>query len=500
MNNFKCVIEVHKSEFLDNLFYHVGVVESPKKVAWGSRTKYESGLFPTVSLNDNNVVVEMHQTKEGSLVYAFGELDISNRVIQFGAWIKLIERGTTPRIALGINAVVEVHQENGNQLCYTLGVLQASSKTIQWGNFNLFDRGSNPCITVGGQDYLNIIITHQMKDSLFCNVGRISLANMNVKWNGITLYAKGRLPQVANNCKNFVLSVHKSPDNSDLNYDLAYSLPCIVESVQGVGVSSDPNKNYRSSMEDEHIVIDQFNSYDSLYVGVYDGFDFSILFFFFLKKIQSLYFFKKSHGGRQAVELVRDHLHNFVLKAIEKYGLPDQHNEVNKMWNEAFAETDKLVIQYSALEEREDKSGSTAAVALIWSINGERYLETANIGDARTVLIRGGKAVRLSYDHKANDPAEKQRMEAGGAVVLMDKVCAILSVSRAFGDSEFKKWVICEPYTMSTKLTVEDTHLIVACDGLWDVVDDQVKKKDENCELFCVTFHSFPNRKLQILS
>lgn len=42
----------------------------------------------------------------------------------------------------------------------------------------------------------------------------------------------------------------------------------------------------------------------------------------------------------------------------------------------------------------------------------------------------------------------------------------ILSVTRAFGDSELKEWVINEPYQTVTKLSETDDFLILACDGV----------------------------------
>jgi protein phosphatase PTC1 len=74
--------------------------------------------------------------------------------------------------------------------------------------------------------------------------------------------------------------------------------------------------------------------------------------------------------------------------------------------------------------------------------------------------------VRLSYDHKASSPTEAERIKADGGWVVMNKVAGILSVSRAFGNEELKQWVLADPYISETELTPEDTHLIIACDGV----------------------------------
>jgi len=58
-------------------------------------------------------------------------------------------------------------------------------------------------------------------------------------------------------------------------------------------------------------------------------------------------------------------------------------------------------------------------------------------------------------------------------MILQDKVGGTLAVSRAFGDHELKQWVKAEPYVKATPLLPEDTHLILACDGVWDVMSDQ---------------------------
>ncbi|KAI0793210.1 phosphatase 2C-like domain-containing protein [Abortiporus biennis] len=106
-----------------------------------------------------------------------------------------------------------------------------------------------------------------------------------------------------------------------------------------------------------------------------------------------------------------------------------------------------------------------------------RVLYCANAGDARGVLCRGGKAVRLTYDHKGSDKQEAKRIMDAGGFVMSGRVNGVLAVTRSLGDSSMKEFVVGAPYTTETELTEEDEFLILACDGLWDVVDDQAAVK-----------------------
>ncbi|GAA5969027.1 hypothetical protein JCM3765_005270 [Sporobolomyces pararoseus] len=103
----------------------------------------------------------------------------------------------------------------------------------------------------------------------------------------------------------------------------------------------------------------------------------------------------------------------------------------------------------------------------------KRTLYTANAGDARAVLSRNGQAVRLSHDHKASDAKEAERIDQAGGFIMNQRVNGYLAVSRALGDSAMKQFVVGSPYTTETTLGPEDEYLIIACDGLWDVISDQ---------------------------
>jgi len=61
--------------------------------------------------------------------------------------------------------------------------------------------------------------------------------------------------------------------------------------------------------------------------------------------------------------------------------------------------------------------------------------------------------------------------------VIFNRVMGRLGVSRAFGDASLKKYVTAEPEVTSFPLTVGDDFLILACDGLWDVVDNDAVAK-----------------------
>jgi len=215
------------------------------------------------------------------------------------------------------------------------------------------------------------------------------------------------------------------------------------KSAKDIGLSFDQNPAHRKTMEDEHVMIDGFADHEDWgFFAIYDG-----------------------HGGRGVVEFVAHNLHINLLDGLK--GGTDPREALAK----AFSKTDQQIV-----DKNIQKSGSTAVVALLYTKEEEgvkqRMLCVANIGDTNAVLRRGdGDAKQLTVEHNAaKNEKEVQRIQEGGAFVVQGKVAGSLSVTRAFGDLELKKWVIPDPHIKSLKLMPTDTHLILACDGLWDVV------------------------------
>jgi len=110
-------------------------------------------------------------------------------------------------------------------------------------------------------------------------------------------------------------------------------------------------------------------------------------------------------------------------------------------------------------------------------------IHTANAGDARAVLGNQGAAMRLSHDHRVDDPNEVERINRAGGFLFKGRVLGVLAVTRSLGDHCMKEFVIAKPHYNETAIHCQNTAeqgqeeyppvLILACDGLWDVMQDQ---------------------------
>ena len=65
-------------------------------------------------------------------------------------------------------------------------------------------------------------------------------------------------------------------------------------------------------------------------------------------------------------------------------------------------------------------------------------LYCANVGDARGIMCRDGKALDLSVDHKAKRKDEQERIKSQGGYIVYGRVLGRLAISRAFGDFDCK--------------------------------------------------------------
>ncbi|GJN39234.1 hypothetical protein PR202_gb28339 [Eleusine coracana subsp. coracana] len=137
---------------------------------------------------------------------------------------------------------------------------------------------------------------------------------------------------------------------------------------------------------------------------------------------------------------------------------------------ETYTHTDSELLKGETSHNRD--AGSTASTAILV---GDR-LVVANVGDSRAVICRGGDAIAVSRDHKPDQSDERQRIEDAGGFVMWAgtwRVGGVLAVSRAFGDKLLKQYVVANPEIKEEKVDSSLEFLILASDGLWDVVTNE---------------------------
>ncbi|KAB5514137.1 hypothetical protein DKX38_028043 [Salix brachista] len=204
--------------------------------------------------------------------------------------------------------------------------------------------------------------------------------------------------------------------------------------------------------------------------------------------LQTAHFFGvyDGHGGSQVANYCRDRIHSALSEEIEfiNDGLIDGSikDGCQEQWKKAFTNCFlKVDAEVGGKGDAEpvapETVGSTAVVATICS----SHIIVANCGDSRAVLCRGKEPVALSVDHKPNREDEYARIEAAGGKVIQwngHRVFGVLAMSRSIGDRYLKPWIIPEPEVMFIPRAKEDECLILASDGLWDVMSNE-----EACDL-----------------
>lgn len=208
----------------------------------------------------------------------------------------------------------------------------------------------------------------------------------------------------------------------------------------------------RESMEDTHFLMPQMSNEKSIHIfGIFDG-----------------------HRGAAAAEFSARALPG-ILQNLGSRSSPFD------ALSEAFVETDKSFrdeldsLRKSKREiQKNCHPGCTAVVALL--IRNKLFV--ANAGDCRAILCRSGHPIALSKDHVASCPEERERVISAGESVKWQvdtwRVgAAALQVTRSIGDDDLKPAVTAEPEISEKILSSEDEYLVMASDGLWDVISNE---------------------------
>ena len=209
-----------------------------------------------------------------------------------------------------------------------------------------------------------------------------------------------------------------------------------VNTKMGIGITS--SLGYRQTQEDSILA---FCQGDASVFGVFDG-----------------------HAGaiaaHECTNYIANHFDGFNIDSTDPVELSETL-------------TGQFVVLNDWLQDQMIPDGTTAAFAFVKG----KYCYVIGIGDSRVVRVYADETKdfeQMTIDQKATDETEFRRLKESGYFVSSDgRISHKLAVARSLGDF----WCCDEglfvpPDVSYFEITDADKGLIIACDGLFDVVDN----------------------------
>ena len=218
----------------------------------------------------------------------------------------------------------------------------------------------------------------------------------------------------------------------------------------------DKNLKYRQSMEDIGVMLPDFipEKKYSLF-GIFDG-----------------------HGGNDVVKYIKNRLPEIIKTNITKN---NNYDSIENNLTSSFHKIDEELKFYDS-----EHTGSTATILLFQ----DNIVYCANVGDSTAFIVYDNFIKKISIDHKCTDPKEEERILLSGGKITKNRVMGQLVLSRCLGDLYCKKYGVSNiPDISVNKLEGNVKYVVVASDGVWDVVKEnellQLSKNRKNAEGFC---------------
>jgi protein phosphatase 1L len=219
--------------------------------------------------------------------------------------------------------------------------------------------------------------------------------------------------------------------------------------------------NIRTKGEDRWITVtSKENGVTCKIVGIFDG-----------------------HGGTNTCQYIKDNFMYYFNAFAKQLGQQTSMIPFPFALKRTAETIDKKLRNWFLSNHPNDESGSTLCVVLVEVIKGTPIAFSAiNVGDSRAVLSRAGNAIAITKDHKPDSPDELARLQysKGNINQLPGDVVRVgpLAVSRTIGDFRVResyegRGIIPTPEVFNGKIQTGDEFVIVASDGLWDVISNK---------------------------
>lgn len=227
--------------------------------------------------------------------------------------------------------------------------------------------------------------------------------------------------------------------------------------LKDVAQAEEPNPAKRKDMEDASIVIDRFMGCDYLsFLGLFDG-----------------------HGGKEVAKYCVENAHIIFKDLLGSRDISSlEDKELEEILSSTFKQLDEKVLDDPALSD----IGCTAVICI--TDKKRDRLSVSNVGDSRVVLCTESGHIRATVDHRPTTEGEEERINSLGGFVRNNRVIGVIAVSRSIGDKMYKEYLQPIAHTSTFKLS-EINKIVIACDGLFDVVSDEevykIASKHKSC-------------------
>lgn len=215
-------------------------------------------------------------------------------------------------------------------------------------------------------------------------------------------------------------------------------------------------QNTRTYMEDRTLVFELFNN-----IWVYCIFD--------------------GHNGQHVADYLKYNIFRLFRSNLAE-DLLNERTDINlhflkKIIKDIFLKLDKEIYDYlfslkDQFRERFQSYMEIGSCSVICIVT-HNTIYSINLGDSRILLINDDfKEKALTIDHKACFFREQRLIIANGGYIECGRVNGCLAVTRAFADFCFKNFLLNDPEITITERQVDQKYIIIASDGLWDVIEN----------------------------
>lgn len=223
LNDNNVVLELHKSQTFNVLYYNLGQAGESTINWYQQGVELDSGVQPSVALNNHGYAIEMHKSNNTDVLwYHVGQLSSGQDWIDWGSSIDSGDTGKSPSVAINDNGtVVEFHQSHTQDtLWYRVGILNTGQRTIDWGSPHQYDTGQNPAVALNNNG--RVVEVHEAPgdNAVWSTIGRVDRNNKTIVFEDSTYsrhtypypYDYGRNPDIALRNNGQSIEVHKSED------------------------------------------------------------------------------------------------------------------------------------------------------------------------------------------------------------------------------------------------------------------------------------------------